>query len=103
MISFKPLNDTYDAIKAPSTDERKKKINRKRRNEIIHAAKFLYEKCKHYKCEVFSMEDLCFKDDKKKKKNGKKKNIVTLLNKVIGVKFKSDFGIGMTPNELFEN
>ena len=73
MISFKPLNDTYDAIKAPSTDERKKKINRKRRNEIIHAAKFLYEKCKHYKCEVFSMEDLCFKDDKKKKKNGKKK------------------------------
>ena len=67
-ISFKGLNDKVSNLEVASTNDKFKKLNRIRKHEIIEAAKFLYKKCKHYKCEVFSMEDLNFKDSKQKGK-----------------------------------
>ena len=61
VLSLKELNDreaSLKKLKIPSTDDRRVYINDKRRFETLECAKFLIEKMKHYRCSLFSIEDL---------------------------------------------
>ena len=60
-FSLKALNDYQKSISVSSDSEEALYINNKRKHEIIHIAERLFEICRHYKCEVFSLEDLKFK------------------------------------------
>ena len=66
------ISRKYNSIKGSSNVPRKIKINHKRDYEIVEIAHQLFELCKHYKCEVFSIEDLSIKVEDTKK--GKKLN-----------------------------
>ena len=61
MFSLKPLNDYENHISVSSVSNESKYITNKRRHEVIEIAKELFKLCKHYHCEVFSMEDLSMK------------------------------------------
>lgn len=60
-ISIKPLNDYQNSLKISSNEKKSKYIKRKRDFEIIEIAKQFAKLSKHYKCEIFSVEDLNIK------------------------------------------
>lgn len=57
-FSLKPLNDYRNSKLVSSDSDFHKYITNKRKHEIIHIAKELFNLCKHYKCEIFAIEDL---------------------------------------------
>ena len=81
------INRKYNSIKGSSKDPRKIKVNHKRDYEISKIAHELSELCKHYKCEVFSIEDLSIKaeDTKKGKKMNRLINNQWNRNKLINI------------------
>ena len=63
-ISLKSLNDYDDSLKGlgySSQSKERKYISNKRNHEIIEIAHFLSKIANHYRCEVFSLEDLNIK------------------------------------------
>ena len=61
MFSLKPLNDYRNSLAVSSDSKESKYVTNKRKHEVIEIAKELFKLCKHYRCEVFSMEDLSMK------------------------------------------
>ena len=61
MFSLEPLNKYQNSLNVSSDSKEAKYITNKRRHEVIEIAKELFKICKHYHCEVFSMEDLSMK------------------------------------------
>ena len=61
MFSLKPLNDYENHLSVSSVSNESKYITNKRKHEVVEIAKELFKLCKHYHCEVFSMEDLSMK------------------------------------------
>lgn len=61
MFSLKPLNDYENSLSVSSDSKELKYVANKRKHEVIEIAKELFHLCKHYHCEVFSMEDLSMK------------------------------------------
>ena len=57
-FSLKPLNDYRDSKSVASNSDFHKYITNKRKHEVIHITKHLFEICKHYKCEIFAIENL---------------------------------------------
>lgn len=57
-FSLKPLNDYRDSKNVSSESDLHRYVTNKRKHEIIHIAKDLFNLCKHYKCEIFAIEDL---------------------------------------------
>lgn len=55
---IKLLNDYSDSLKVSSNSVEAKYVTNKRKHELIHIAIELATKAKHYKCEVFAIEDL---------------------------------------------
>ena len=70
---IKPLNDYNNSLKVSSDTPKAKYITNKRNYELIHIAIDLATKAKHYKCEVFAVEDLSIPttDTKKGRKYNK--------------------------------
>lgn len=64
-ISIKSLNDYRDSKSVASSSDFHKYITNKRKHEVIHIAKQLFEMCKHYKCEIFAIENLNMKSSNK--------------------------------------
>ena len=64
---LKPLNDYQNSLKVASSDKEAKYITNKRKHELIHIAKELFELCKHFKCEIFAIEKLNIKSGDKGK------------------------------------
>ena len=64
-FSLKPLNDYRDSKSVASSSDFHKYITNKRKHEVIHIAKQLFEMCKHYKCEIFAIENLNMKTSDK--------------------------------------
>ena len=64
-FSLKPLNDYRDSKSVASSSDFHKYITNKRKHEVIHIAKQLFEICKHYKCEIFAIENLNMKTSDK--------------------------------------
>lgn len=58
IFSLKPLNDLQGSISVSSGSDKSKYFTNKRKHEIIEISKQLFELCKHYKCEIFAIEDL---------------------------------------------
>lgn len=80
-FSLKTLNYYQKSLKVSSDSNEAKYITNKRKHEIIHLADRLFEVCKHYKCEIFALEDLKFKnksDNETKTRRSRKLN--RLLN-----------------------
>ena len=71
-FSLKPLNDYRDSFSVASNSDLHKYVTNKRRHEVIEIAKRLFQLCRYYRCEVFSVEDLSIKPSDSKK--GKKFN-----------------------------
>ena len=69
---IKPLNDYRWSKKVASDDPHAIYVTNKRNHELIHLAKELATKAKHYKCEVFTIEDLSIPTTNTKK--GRKYN-----------------------------
>ena len=69
---IKPLNDYSDSLKVSSDSVEAKYVTNKRKHELIHIAIELATKAKHYKCEVFAIEDLSIPTTNTKK--GRKYN-----------------------------
>ena len=65
-FSLKPLNDYRDSKLVASNSNFHKYITNKRNHEIIHIAKELFTLCRHYHCEIFSVEDLNIQSSDKK-------------------------------------
>jgi len=64
VIAFDEINKKhfqYNKIHLPSTDKRRKHLNNKRDHELLEASKHLVNLAKHYKCEIFTVEDLSIK------------------------------------------
>ena len=57
-FSLKPLNDYRDSKSVASDSDFHRYITNKRNHEIIHIAKELFNLCRYYHCEIFSVEDL---------------------------------------------
>ena len=73
VISLKGLNDKFKEFKEKKLSSESKEmkwLTNERHYEISLIVKYLINKCIHYKCELFVMEDLNIKrDDKEKGKN----------------------------------
>lgn len=75
VLSIKNINDKSELLikdHTSSSDFRKIKLTNKRNFEILECSKFLIEKMKHYRCSIFSIEDLNIRSkdlDKGKKFN----------------------------------
>lgn len=69
---IKPLNDYSNSLKVSSDSPKAKYVTNKRKHELIHIAIELATKAKHYKCEVFAIEDLSIPTTNTKK--GRKYN-----------------------------
>lgn len=65
-FSLKSLNDYRDSRSVASTNDFHKHMTNKRNHEIIHIAKDLFTLCRHYHCEIFSIEDLNISSSDKK-------------------------------------
>lgn len=78
VISIKRLNDKQFNLKESSNSNSNKKLNNKRKHEIFQISKYLIDKCLHYKCSLFAIEDLHIKQGNKE--HGKKFN--RLVNNV---------------------
>ena len=61
VITLKPLNDLETNFNVSSDNPVKVKLNCKRRHETLEIAKFLVETARHYRCQLFSVEDLSVK------------------------------------------
>ena len=75
VLSIKSLNDKGELLikeHTSSSDPRKIKLTNKRNFEVLQCSKFLIEKMKHYKCSIFTIEDLNIKS--KDTGNGKRFN-----------------------------
>ena len=72
MFSLKPLNDKINSLHISSEDAKNKYFTNKRKYEIIEIAHQLVKLCKHFKCELFSIEKLSMKSSDKER--GKKYN-----------------------------
>lgn len=57
-FSLKPLNDYRNGLSVSSDSVQNKYVTNKRNHEVIHIAKDLFNICKYYKCEIFSIESL---------------------------------------------
>lgn len=57
-FSIKPLNDYQKSCHKDSADKITVYINNKRNYEICEISKQLFTICKHFKCELFGIEDL---------------------------------------------
>lgn len=66
-FEIKPLNDYRNSKHIASTDKLHKYATNKRNHEVVHIAKHLFDLCKHYKCEVFAIEDLNIQSSEKGK------------------------------------
>lgn len=75
IIDFSSYNKFYSTNKLKSTDEKKKHINRKKKHETIQSIYNLINKAKHYKCQLFVIEDLSI--ESKDKEKGKDFNRMT--------------------------
>lgn len=71
-FSVKPLNDYINSKSVSSDSSTSRYVTNKRKHEIIHIAKELFNLCKHYKCEIFAFEDIKMKSFDKEK--GRKYN-----------------------------
>lgn len=61
VITIKPLNDLETNFNVSSDNPVKVKLTCKRRHETLEIAKFLAETARHYRCQLFSVEDLSVK------------------------------------------
>ena len=75
-FSIKPLNDYQNSLRVSSNSVESRYIHNKRRHEIIELAKRLFDICKHYKCEIFAIEDLNFKNKNNTKSSRKFNKLV---------------------------
>ena len=88
-ISIKDLNDYDNSLKGKglsSQSKERKYITNKRNYETCQIAKFLIEKAKHYKCEIFAIENLNIesKDTNKSRKINRLINNQWNRNRLIG-------------------
>ena len=58
VISNKELNEYENNLKVASTDEKHLYVTNKRNYEITQVAHYLVKLAKHFKCEIFAVEDL---------------------------------------------
>ena len=58
LISLKPLNDYENSLKVSSDSPEKKYIVNKRKFEVIQISYELAKLANHFRCEIFSLEDL---------------------------------------------
>ena len=58
VYDISPLNNKENSLHVSSDDNRKKYIKNKRDYEIYQITHDLFNKCRHYKCNVFAIEDL---------------------------------------------
>ena len=58
VYDISPLNNKERALHVSSDNSRKKYFKNKRDYEIFQIAHDLFNKCRHYKCNVFAIEDL---------------------------------------------
>ena len=104
VISLKGINDLENNLKEaklPSNDPKRIHLNNKRKHEVLNCSELLMKKVKHYRCEMFSIEDLNIKskDNKKGHKYNKLVNNLWVRNalennlkkrcNILGVKFYS--------------
>ena len=75
-FSLKPLNDYRDSKSVSFDSDIHKYVTNKRKHEVIHVAKELFNLCKHYKCEIFAIEDIKMMSSDK----GKGRNYNKLVN-----------------------
>ena len=61
VISNKPLNDYENSLSVASTDPEHLYITNKRKYEVTHIAKDLVKLAKHFRCELFVIEELTIK------------------------------------------
>lgn len=61
IFSLKPLNDLQKSLHVSSNSNKSEYFTNKRKHEIIEISKQLYELCRHYRCEIFSIEELNIK------------------------------------------
>ena len=61
VISIKHLNDKFNSLKTNSSNSKKIYLNNKRLFETLQVSNFLIDKMKHYKCNIFAIEDLNIK------------------------------------------
>ena len=72
MFSIKPLNDKRNRLHISSSDDKHNYFTNKRKYEVIEIAYQLVKLCKHFRCEIFSLETLSIKSSDKER--GKKYN-----------------------------
>lgn len=104
VISLKGINvleNDLKEAKLPSNDPKRIHLNNKRKHEVLNCSELLMKKVKHYRCEMFSIEDLNIKlkDNKKGHKYNKLVNNLWVRNalennlkkrcNILGVKFYS--------------
>ena len=66
-FSLKPLNDAQKKFHVASNSKESKYFKNKRDFEVVGIVKRLFDLCKYYHCEVFSIEDLSMKGQDNKK------------------------------------
>lgn len=76
VLSIKQINDYDDKLKLANTTKEKKYITNKRNYEVLQCSKFLIQKMKHYRCSIFTIENL----DVKRKDVGKGRKLNKLIN-----------------------
>ena len=72
MFSLKPLNDKRNSLHISSSDDKHSYFTNKRKYEVIEIVHQLVKLCKHFKCELFSIEKLSMKSSDKER--GRKYN-----------------------------
>ena len=58
VYDISPLNNKENALHVSSDNSRKKYFKNKRDYEVFQIAHDLFNKCRHYKCNIFAIEDL---------------------------------------------
>ena len=81
-FELRPLFEKRESRCVASYTPFHKYYKKKRKHELVHIAKQLFTLCRHYRCEVFTMEDLNIKskDNKKGKRFNKLTNNVWCRN-----------------------
>lgn len=70
IISIKDINDYDFSLKGKGLDsasKERKKLNNKRKHELVEISSYLVSLANHYQCQIFSVEDLNIKSSDKKK------------------------------------
>lgn len=67
VFSLKPLNDKRNSLHISSSDDKHSYFANKRKYEVIEIAHQLVKLCKHFKCELFSLEKLSMKSSDKER------------------------------------